>query len=32
MGKDYTLFALKDGVVSFDREGKRVNVQPVANG
>lgn len=32
MGKDYTLFALKDGVISFDREGKRVNVQPVANG
>ena len=32
MGRDYTLFALKDGVVSFDREGKRVNVQPVANG
>lgn len=27
MGKDYTLFALVDGVVSFDREGKRVNVQ-----
>ena len=32
MGKDYTLFALKDGVVSFDREGKRVNVQPVTQG
>ena len=27
MGKDYTLFALVDGVVSFDRAGKRVNVQ-----
>ena len=27
MGKDCTLFALVDGVVSFDREGKRVNVQ-----
>jgi len=27
MGKDYTLFALTDGVVSFDRGGKRVNVQ-----
>ena len=27
VGKDYTLFALVDGVVSFDREGKRVNVQ-----
>lgn len=30
MGKDYTLFALTDGVVSFDRDGKRVNVQKVA--
>jgi large subunit ribosomal protein L27 len=27
MGKDYTLFALVDGVVSFDRDGKRVNIQ-----
>ena len=25
-GTDYTLFALADGVVSFDREGRRVNV------
>jgi large subunit ribosomal protein L27 len=25
-GKDDTLFALTDGVVKFDREGKRVNV------
>lgn len=25
-GKDYTLFALTDGVVLFDREGRRVNV------
>lgn len=32
MGKDYTLFALKDGVVAFDREGKRVNVQEVVTG
>jgi len=30
MGKDYTLFALTDGVVSFDRGGKRVNVQKLA--
>lgn len=30
MGKDYTLFALVDGVVSFDRDGKRVNVQKLA--
>ena len=25
-GKDYTLFALCDGVVMFDRLGRRVNV------
>jgi large subunit ribosomal protein L27 len=25
-GSDYTLFALADGVVEFDREGRRVNV------
>ena len=25
-GKDYTLFALVDGVVRFDQEGKRINV------
>jgi large subunit ribosomal protein L27 len=31
-GRDDTLFALSDGVVTFDRQGKRVNVvapQPV---
>ena len=28
-GKDYTLFALTDGVVMFDRKGRRVNI--VAN-
>jgi large subunit ribosomal protein L27 len=27
MGRDYTLFALKDGVVYFDRKGRRINVQ-----
>ena len=26
MGSDYTLFALAEGVVMFDREGRRVNV------
>ena len=26
MGRDFTLFAIKDGVVKFDRHGKRVNV------
>ena len=25
-GKDYTLFALVDGVVKFDRDGRRVSV------
>lgn len=25
-GKDFTLFALVDGTVMFDREGRRVNV------
>jgi large subunit ribosomal protein L27 len=25
-GSDYTLYALVDGVVMFDREGRRVNV------
>ena len=28
-GKDFTLFALLDGVVMFDRKGRRVNIQPV---
>jgi large subunit ribosomal protein L27 len=26
IGNDYTLFALIDGVVKFDRQGQRVNV------
>jgi large subunit ribosomal protein L27 len=26
LGRDYTLFALIEGVVQFDREGTRVNV------
>jgi large subunit ribosomal protein L27 len=30
-GKDYTLFALVDGKVMFDREGRRVNVIPSEN-
>lgn len=29
-GKDFTLFALVDGKVYFDREGRRVNIEPVA--
>jgi len=26
LGKDYTIFALQDGKVFFDRNGRRVNV------
>lgn len=26
MGNDYTLFALVDGLVKFDRRGRRINV------
>ncbi len=29
MGRDYTIYALIDGKVRFDREGRRVNVDPV---
>ena len=29
-GKDYTLFALVDGVVNFDRNGRSVNVVPAS--
>ena len=29
-GSDYTLFALVDGVVKFDRAGRRINVVDVA--
>ncbi|MCE2785033.1 MAG: 50S ribosomal protein L27 [Pirellula sp.] len=31
MGTDYTIFALVDGNVYFDREGRRINVKPLAN-
>jgi large subunit ribosomal protein L27 len=27
-GKDDTLFALTDGIVRFDRQGRRINVMP----
>ena len=30
-GKDYTLFALVDGKVMFDRKGRRINVIAEAN-
>jgi large subunit ribosomal protein L27 len=29
LGRDYTIFALVDGIVRFDRSGRRVNVEPV---
>lgn len=29
-GRDWTLFALVDGQVNFDRESTRINVTPVA--
>ena len=30
IGRDWTLFALTEGHVRFDRNGRRVNVDPVA--
>lgn len=30
-GNDYTLYALSDGVVAFDRKGRRINVVPEVN-
>ena len=29
LGKDYTIYSLVDGNVRFDRNGRRVNVDPV---
>ncbi len=29
LGKDYTIFALIEGRVRFDKEGRRVNVDPL---
>ena len=31
IGRDFTLFALKDGVVKFDREHRKVSVESVAS-
>ena len=28
-GRDFTLFALKDGIVEFDRGGRRINIREV---
>jgi len=30
LGRDYTIFALVDGNVRFDRAGRRVNIDPLA--
>lgn len=30
LGRDHTIFALVDGKVLFDKEGRRVNVEPAA--
>ena len=31
LGRDYTIFALRDGTVRFDRGGRRVNVDPLVS-
>lgn len=31
MGRDFTIFALRDGVVEFDRQGKRINIRAMAS-
>ena len=31
LGRDYTIWALQDGNVKFDRAGRRVNVEPASN-
>lgn len=31
LGRDYTIWALQDGNVKFDRGGRRVNVEPASN-
>jgi large subunit ribosomal protein L27 len=31
MGSDYTLFALVEGTVFFDQNGRRINVVPTTN-
>lgn len=31
LGRDYTIFSLITGRVVFDKDGRRVNVEPVAN-
>jgi large subunit ribosomal protein L27 len=31
LGRDYTIWALVDGTVRFDKGGRRINVDPVAS-
>ena len=31
LGRDYTIYSLIDGKVRFDRDGRRVNVDPTAS-
>ncbi len=31
VGRDWSLFALTDGQVRFDKQGRRVNIDPVAS-
>ncbi|MCA9005002.1 50S ribosomal protein L27 [Gimesia alba] len=31
MGRDYTIFSLVEGKVYFDKEGRRINVEPALN-
>lgn len=30
VGRDWTIFALVDGTVKFDQEGRRINIVPLA--
>lgn len=32
LGRDYTIYALTDGTVYFDQEGRRINVREPAQG
>jgi large subunit ribosomal protein L27 len=31
-GRDFTLFALAEGLVQFDKDGRRVNIEPLKTG
>lgn len=32
VGRDWTIFALTEGNVYFDQDGRRINVRPIGNG